>query len=438
VAVKDSGGTTLKTYGYDGLHRRISETASDTTTDFYYSDAWQVLEERVTSHGRQSVSAQYVWSPVYVDALVLRDRDTNGDGTLDERLWVVQDANYNVTALVDNSGNVVERYLYDPFGRVTVVDGGWVERSEGTAFAWHYLHQGGRYDDVSGLYHFRYRDYSPTLGRWTSLDPIRYEAGDVNLYRFVNNGPTNKIDPSGLVDRPMNDHPTNKIDPSAPEDRPMPKRVDPGGTFCLIPQSENIIRWVIGPSDKPKLLKDVPFWTKGNPIPALDKTKFTPTVITADRGWSGVIPKGAYIGPDGCGPCVGIALIPPQKGQPVYIMHFSAQANVSKGFEEVGFIRWKYYKIWTADGLVVTRTRVAPGGYEAVICGALMPEPKEPDFKRVNNQRLYTLEDVVKTCHRNGIKIRCFIPTSGFALDENNQIWWTRDPAPSEVERYKR
>jgi len=32
---------------------------------------------------------------------------------LDERLYVVQDANYNVTALFDNAGNVVERYVYD-------------------------------------------------------------------------------------------------------------------------------------------------------------------------------------------------------------------------------------------------------------------------------------------------------------------------------------
>jgi hypothetical protein len=52
-----------------------------------------VLEERVASGGTLVPRVQYVWSPVYVDALVLRDRDTNGDGTLDERLWVVQDAN---------------------------------------------------------------------------------------------------------------------------------------------------------------------------------------------------------------------------------------------------------------------------------------------------------------------------------------------------------
>jgi hypothetical protein len=29
------------------------------------------------------VRSQYVWSPVYVDALVLRDRDPNGTGGLD-------------------------------------------------------------------------------------------------------------------------------------------------------------------------------------------------------------------------------------------------------------------------------------------------------------------------------------------------------------------
>ncbi len=162
-------------------------------TDLYYSAAWQVLEERV---GGQ-VKAQYVWSPVYVDALILRNRDTNGDGTLDDRLYVVQDANYNVTALFDNAGNVVERYVYDPFGQVTVLDAGWNVLAS-SAFGWLHLHQGGRFDATSGLYHFRYRDYSPTLGRWNSLDPIRYEAGDVNLYRALGNDLPNRLDPSGL------------------------------------------------------------------------------------------------------------------------------------------------------------------------------------------------------------------------------------------------
>jgi len=62
-----------------------------------------------------------VWSPVYVDALVLRDRDTDADGMPDdERLWVTQDANWNVTAVVDDSGVVAERFVYDPFGVATI------------------------------------------------------------------------------------------------------------------------------------------------------------------------------------------------------------------------------------------------------------------------------------------------------------------------------
>jgi RHS repeat-associated protein len=194
VEVRDGSGETVKRYAYDGLHRRISETADGVTTDFYYSEQWQVLEERVGGN----TTVQYVWSPVYVDALVLRDRDTDGDGTLDERLWVVQDANFNVTALLDDSGEVVERYIYDPFGQAAVLDAEWNVRTGGSAYDWLHLHQGGRYDVTSGLYHFRFRDYSPTLGRWTSLDPLSYAAGDVNLYRTVGNNPLNSLDPSGL------------------------------------------------------------------------------------------------------------------------------------------------------------------------------------------------------------------------------------------------
>jgi len=62
--VKDSVGTTLKTYGYDALNRRVSETIGSNTTDLYHSAGWQVLEERVNGIGKY----RYVWSPVYVDA----------------------------------------------------------------------------------------------------------------------------------------------------------------------------------------------------------------------------------------------------------------------------------------------------------------------------------------------------------------------------------
>lgn len=41
--------------------------------------------------------------------------------------------------------------------------------------------------------------YDPTIGRFISEDPIAFEGGDANLYRYVGNSSTNYADPSGLV-----------------------------------------------------------------------------------------------------------------------------------------------------------------------------------------------------------------------------------------------
>jgi uncharacterized protein RhaS with RHS repeats len=40
--------------------------------------------------------------------------------------------------------------------------------------------------------------FDPSVGRFLSEDPIEFDAGDSNLYRYVGNSPTNRTDPSGL------------------------------------------------------------------------------------------------------------------------------------------------------------------------------------------------------------------------------------------------
>ena len=87
----------------------------------------QVIEEIESG----TVTAQNVWNIDYVNDLLLRDdNSTNGDAGftgsgLGTRVYYQHDANYNVTATLDASGNVIQRYVYSPYGDQTVLTASW-------------------------------------------------------------------------------------------------------------------------------------------------------------------------------------------------------------------------------------------------------------------------------------------------------------------------
>jgi RHS repeat-associated protein len=189
-------------YAYDPLNRRIKED----TKALVYSNNWQVLEERTSG----TVSFRYAWSPVYVDAMIARDEYTYDPGTskyvVGERLYAATDANYNVTALINTSGGVDERFGYDPYGAVKLLDNTWGSVTT-SANGWVYLHQDGRLDEATGMYHFRNRDTDADLMRWNRVDPIGFCSHDSDLYRLLNCNPLNFLDPFGnkavaLIDFP--------------------------------------------------------------------------------------------------------------------------------------------------------------------------------------------------------------------------------------------
>ena len=107
-----------------------------------------------------------------------------------------------VTALVDGTsgsgtfGEVVERYHYDPYGRATVHDASWTERSA-SAYDDPVQYCGYWLDAETGLHHVRNRYYHSTLGSWTSRDPLGYVDG-ANLYEYVGGEPIGMVDPWGL------------------------------------------------------------------------------------------------------------------------------------------------------------------------------------------------------------------------------------------------
>ena len=102
----------------------------------------------------------------------------------------------NVTALVDVNGDAVERYAYDPYGKVSIYDASWSSRSS-SSYNNSILFAGYYRDGETQLYHVRFRFYHPHLGRWMQRDPLMYVDG-MNLYEYVGSNPLMYFDPMGL------------------------------------------------------------------------------------------------------------------------------------------------------------------------------------------------------------------------------------------------
>ncbi|MEI6505371.1 MAG: RHS repeat-associated core domain-containing protein [Planctomycetota bacterium] len=238
VRVTSADGLTWTTHAYDGLNRRITETLGPgpvtSTRDLFYSQDWQVLEERVRGADGSipaTADTRFIWSPVYVDAMIARDRNADGNsatgtGGLEERVHVLQDANWNTTAIIAatgvpgfTAGTVVNRFVYTPYGESQTLSASWAAPAAGStpAAPWSHLFQGLKFNDVTGLANARNRDYSPTLGRFIERDPIGFEAGDNNWYRFVANGPTRRTDPWGLWPKRIIPVPSDPFSPNSQE-----------------------------------------------------------------------------------------------------------------------------------------------------------------------------------------------------------------------------
>ncbi|MBC8873387.1 MAG: RHS repeat-associated core domain-containing protein [Planctomycetes bacterium] len=197
----EEGGDKVAEYEYDGAKRRsLKKTYSagllDETRHFYYTTParWQVVEERLDSSS--DPDRQFVCGLRYVDDLILRDRDTDSDTTLDERLYAMQDANWNVASIASPTGSIEERFGYSPYGVSAVYDASFGSRATSN-YDWEVRFAGYRFDVIIGCYQVRNRVYIPAFG-WIQRDPMKYTDG-INLYQYASSNPLSDVDPLGLV-----------------------------------------------------------------------------------------------------------------------------------------------------------------------------------------------------------------------------------------------
>jgi RHS repeat-associated protein len=111
-----------------------------------------------------------------------------------------QDHLYSTVVLFDAAGAVAERYEYDAYGRVRIMDASYnslTASSCGNTC----LFTGRTLDTLAGglkIYYYRARYYDPEAGRFLQRDPLGY-VEIFNLYAYVSEMPVRYTDPLGLA-----------------------------------------------------------------------------------------------------------------------------------------------------------------------------------------------------------------------------------------------
>ncbi|MFO0877597.1 MAG: RHS repeat-associated core domain-containing protein [Gemmataceae bacterium] len=198
-------------YGYDLRNQLVSaeQRQADGTLALQLAYAYDADGQRIQTTRQAGTASATVQRVAYDGDAVWADLD--GLNTLTTRYlltqeeapaarldgaavtaWLLTDRLGSVRAVTDATGTVQDRLDYSAFGQVSgATHPTWSGRFRYTGQAW---------DADTGWQEHHWRWYDPTVGQWTTEDPLGFAAGDVHLRRYVGNNATNATDPSGLLE----------------------------------------------------------------------------------------------------------------------------------------------------------------------------------------------------------------------------------------------
>ncbi len=171
-------GSSTTTYANDPKGRRATKVGGGTTTNFLDDGDDEIGEY----DGTGALLRRFVPGPAIDEPVA----EITASGSYE---YFHTDHHGSVIAMSSSTGSLAEGpYLYDAYGNCSTNCSGGVPFK----FTGQYL------DPETGLYYYRARYYSPAMGRFLQVDPVGYTA-DMDLYTYVGNDPTDKVDPTGMI-----------------------------------------------------------------------------------------------------------------------------------------------------------------------------------------------------------------------------------------------
>jgi RHS repeat-associated protein len=155
---------------------RLYQVAGSSTTRFAY-DGLNLISDY---DGTNMLQHRYVFGPGMDNPLV----EYAGSG-ITNRTFLGADERGSIIARTDSSGAFIAANTYDEYG------------IPGSSNAGLFQYTGQAWLTQLGMYYYKARIYSPTLGRFLQTDPVGYGDGS-NWHAYAHNDPVNGSDPFGL------------------------------------------------------------------------------------------------------------------------------------------------------------------------------------------------------------------------------------------------